>query len=454
MAGRISRRELMRMAGAAGLAAGLGSLAKPVVADEPPSVGGNFQGRVVQPKVIQSTATCPTLVDGKIVQPRRELSVLQQTDVLVVGGGPAGVVAAIAARRTGAEVTLVERYGHLGGLWTGGLVLVVLGHIAKGPKQVCMGIGEEMMRRLDKLDRAVIGRAPGVNPTVDAEVLKHVMVQMATEAGVKMFFHCWGVDVVMDGNRVCGAVFESKSGRQAILAKVVIDATGDGDLYASAGAEYERCKYSVGLVSRIGNLDHVDQSKAPKVKRGLGSATPVEGVNWVNMLGPEADALDVAELSRLEVNHRDFIWKSVEKLRATPGYEKVYLMETAPQIGVRVTRLLHGVKTVRFADFQAGTRLPDVVAVGGSWRGEHGEWDIPYGALVPRSNVENILAAGRCISCELKMADPVRVIPICWVTGHAAGVAAALAVKQGCPVRHVEVPQVQQILRQQEAYLG
>jgi len=453
MAGRISRRELMRMAGSAGLAAGLGGLARPVAADEPPSTGGSFQGRVLAPKVTHSTATCPTLVDGKIVQPRRELSVLHQTDVLVVGGGPAGVVAAIAARRTGADVTLVERYGHLGGLWTGGLVLVVLGHIAKGPKQVCMGIGEEMMRRLDKLDRAVIGRKPGVNPTVDAEALKHLMVEMATEAGVKMFFHCWGVDAVMEGNRVCGAVFESKSGRQAILAKVVIDATGDGDLYASAGAEYERCKYSVGLVSRIGNLDHVDK-KVSKPKRGLGSATPVAGVNWVNMAGPEADALDVAELSRLEVNHRDFIWKSVEKLRATPGYDQVYLMETAPQLGVRVTRLLHGVKTVRYADLQAGTRLPDVVGVGGAWRAEHGAWDIPYGALVPKTNVENILAAGRCISCELKMADPVRVIPICWVTGHAAGVAAALAVKQGCPVRHVEVPMVQRILRQQEAYLG
>jgi hypothetical protein len=388
------------------------------------------------------------------VQPPRELAVLHQTDVLVVGGGPAGVVAAIAASRAGAKVTLVERYGHLGGLWSGGLVLVVLGHIAKGPKQVCMGIGEEMMRRLDKLDRAVIGRKPGVNPTVDAEVLKHVMLDMANEAGVKMFFHCWGVDVVMDGNRVCGAVFESKSGRQAILAKTVIDSTGDGDLFAAAGAEFERCKYSVGLVSRIGNLDRVDKSKSPKPKRGLGSPTPIPGVNWVNMLGPEADALNVAELSELEIKHRDFIWKSVERLRATPGYEKVYLMETAPQLGVRVTRLLHGVKTVRFSDYAAGKRLPDVVAVGGAWEADHAEWDIPYGALVPKSKVENILAAGRCISYELKMADPVRVIPVCWVTGQAAGVAAALSVKAGCTVREVEVPKVQQILRQQEAYLG
>jgi hypothetical protein len=129
-------------------------------------------------------------------------------------------------------------------------------------------------------------------------------------------------------------------------------------------------------------------------------------------------------------------------------------METAPQLGVRVTRLLHGVKTVRYADLQANRRLPDVVGVGGAWHAEHIEWDIPYGALVPKSPVENILAAGRCISCELKMADPVRVIPVCWVTGQAAGVAAAVSVKDGCPVRAVDVPKVQKILRQQEAYLG
>ena len=104
-----------------------------------------------------------------MIQPRRELPLLHQTDVLVVGGGSAGVAAALAAKRAGADVTLVERYGHFGGLWTGGLVLIVIGHIVKGGKQVCLGIGEEIMRRLDKIDGGVINRRPGENPTVDAE---------------------------------------------------------------------------------------------------------------------------------------------------------------------------------------------------------------------------------------------------------------------------------------------
>jgi hypothetical protein len=446
---------LLRIMGASGLAAGLGATigGEPALADPPRPTSG-FTGSVIKDHVQQSTATCPTLVKGEVLQPVRKLTILDSTDVLVVGGGPAGVAAAIGARRAGAKVTLVERYNHFGGLWTGGLVLVVIGHMVKSGKQVCQGIGEEMMRRLDKLDRGVMNRKPGVNPTVDAEALKYVMVEMVQEAGVKAFLHCWGVDAVMDGDRVCGAVFESKSGRQAILAKVVVDATGDGDLFAAAGAEFEHCKYSAGLVSRIGNLDKVDTSKAlAKPKRGLGSATPIAGVNWVNMLGPEADGLDVAELSRLELAHRRAIWENVQKIRATPGYEQVALLETAPQLGVRVTRLLHGVKTVRYEDFKAGTRMPDVVAVGGGWKADVVEWQIPYGALVPKK-VDNILASGRCISCELKMADPVRVIPICWVTGHAAGVAAAVAVADKCLARQVEVAKVQRILRKQEAYLG
>ena len=457
MGTQYSRRDLIRLLGLSGVAAGLGSLTSPSLAPADEIIqSGGFTGSVVQPEVTQTTATCPTLVDGKVIQPRRELTVLHQTDVLVVGGGTAGVTAAIAARRAGAEVTLVERYGHLGGLWTGGLVLVVIGHIVKGGKQVCQGIGEEMLRRLDKMDGGIVNRKPGVNPTVDAEALKFVMAEMVQEAGVKTLLHCWGVDVVMDGTAVRGAVFESKSGRQAVLAKVVVDATGDGDLFAAAGAAYQRCKYNIGLVTRLGNIDKIDRQQAGQAKkpRGTGQATPAPGVNWVNMTGPLADGLDVTELSRLEMNHRHFIWQNLQKMRSTPGYEKVFLLETAPQLGVRVTRLLKGVKTLTMQDFKAGVRFNDVVAVGGAAACNHAEWQIPYGALLPRSHVENVLAAGRCISAELKMADMVRVIPICWITGHAAGAAAAVAVKDKCPVRDVDVGKVQEVLKGQEAYLG
>ena len=247
-------------------------------------------------------------------------------------------------------------------------------------------------------------------------------------------------------------MLESKSGRQAILAKIVVDASGDGDLLAAAGAEFEHRTHNVGLVSRVGNLDKIGgaQVKGKAESKTLGRHTPVEGVNWVNLLGPEVDGLDVATLTRLEMSHRKLIWKNLQKTRRTPGCEKVYLVETAPQLGVRITRVLAGLRTVMLADLKAGTKLPDVVGVGG---GNPMEWQIPYGALVP-VKVDNLLAAGRCISAELRMADLVRLIPNCLVTGQAAGVAAAVAIQDACRPRDVEVGKVQKILRQQEAYLG
>ncbi|NQU26425.1 MAG: FAD-dependent oxidoreductase, partial [Candidatus Nealsonbacteria bacterium] len=350
---------------------------------------------------------------------------------------------------------LVERYGHFGGLWTGGLVLLVIGHIVKGGKQVCQGIGEEMMRRLDKLDGAIVDRRPGVGPTVDAEAVKYLMVEMIEEAGVKVLLHCWGVDAIVNGNDVRGAVFESKSGRQAILAKNVVDATGDGDLFAAAGGRYQRRSHNVGLVTRVGNLDRIDGKSAAQVPKPkhLGRHTPVPGVNWVNMHGPEVDGLDVEVLTRMEMNHRKFIWRNMQKVRSTPGYDKVYLVETAPQLGVRITRVLKGLKTVTLADLRAGKKFPDSIGVGGASGGNHQQWQIPYGALVPEK-VDHLLAAGRCISAEMRMADLVRLIPNCFVTGQAAGVAAAVAVADACRPRDVDVNKVRKILIGQEAYLG
>jgi len=446
MADRFSRRDVMRLLGAAGLGA----------------AGGLGMGRAAGQTPGEARPAPAGLAGGKVIQPQRELPVLAETDVLVVGGGPAGVAAALAARRLGVRVTITERYGHFGGQWTGGLVLLLDGCYAKGPLLVTRGIGEEMCQRLEKMDRGIINRQPGKNATVDAEALKYLMVEMISAAGIEVFLHSWCADAIVEGHAVRGAVFESKSGRQAILAKAVVDATGDGDVFAAAGAEFEFMRYHIGLVHRLGNLDKVDKAKAaealkqvePKKRRLLtGSPTPIEGVNWVNMGGPESNALDVKELSRLELAHRKQIWKQVEQLRQTPGYEQVYLLETAPQLGVRMSRLLKGLAKLTWQGFKEERVWPDVVGVGGAWKGDHQAWQIPYGALVPVT-MDNILAAGRCISIEPRMADLVRVIPPCWVTGQAAGAAAALAVQERCLPRDLAVPKLQAVLKEQGAYLG
>ena len=216
------------------------------------------------------------------------------------------------------------------------------------------------------------------------------MVEMLQEAGVKIFLHCMGVDAIVDGPTVKGAVFESKSSRQAILAEQVVDATGDGDVFAAAGPAYEHIQFHIGLVCRIGNLDKVDQAKAKRAKRPrrLGAPTPIEGVNWVNMHGPDGDALDVADLTKMELEHRRQIWKDVQQIRKTPGYEKVYLVETGPQLGVRMSRLLAGVERLTFEDVRDGRRSSrtssEWAAIGGRPRIESASGKSPTASWFPR----------------------------------------------------------------------
>ena len=442
-------------------------------------VSSALANQAAEQSTTQTGAHVPaTLVDGKVVQPRRELPVLQKTSILVVGGGPAGTAAAFTAKRMGVDVTLVERYGYLGGLATGGLVLGIFPLYDRDKKQVIFGIGEELMKKLDVLKYGIIDRnkAP-VYPTIDAEAFKFVLADMVLDSGINAYLDCWGVDAIVDGKgAVRGAVFESKSGRQAILADIVIDCSGDGDIYAAAGAAFEKVKTNIGLISRIGNIDEVDMaigrgSEDPehpaigKPSEGrpskgrvndlnghAGNSTPAPHVNWLNMKGPVGDALDISDLTAMELKHRRGTWGNVEKLRQKPGDEQAYLAETAPQLGVRLSRLLDGVKKLKVEDIRGGAKFKDVIGYSGAYANAP-EFQIPYGSLVP-AKVENVLAAGRCISTDFQVGDITRLIPVCWVTGQAAGVAAALCIQDKCKPRNVNVAKLQNLLHQQGAYLG
>lgn len=458
----LNRRDWLKSLGLGASAAALGA-----VGLAPRDAAADFvtQKDKTTGKLLDGSQAVPCkLGESGVVRPSAVVPTISETDVLVVGGGPAGCVAAISAARAGAKTTLVERYGHFGGLATGGLVVHILGHWTKeGDKKVqaTQGIGEEMMKRLEDLPQGIVNRDFGRNPTLDAEAYKYLLVEMITEANIEVFLHSWAIDAIIDdepspetGNPVVrGVVIQTKLGPKAILAKQVIDATGDGDVFVPAGAAHTQRMYNIGLPYRIGNLDRAKPEKGGKRPRFLGDVTPVPGVRWVNMTGPSLDGVDVKVLSELELKHRKQIWKQVQEVRSTPGYEDVYLMETAPQIGVRVTRVIEGVATLKLDEARAGKKFDDCVGIGGAWHGDHIGWQIPFGALVPK-NVENILTAGRSISGEPLMSDVIRVIPNCWVTGHAAGAAAAIAVQDGTLARAVSIPKVRALLKEQKAYLG
>jgi len=404
-----------------------------------------------------------TLVDGRVVQPTREVPVFHETDVVVVGGGAAGVAAAVSAARNGAKVALVERSGSLGGLFTNGLVLIFVGNGVRedGKFRVCTkGFCQEFIERLEAMGPHCITPRPEEGrvwtPTADPEAAKVLMDRMVQEAGVDVFFHAWGVDVIQVGSNVRGIIFESKQGRQAILAKQIVDTTGDGDVYFQAGADYQQITHSIGFCYQIGGMDRLDPAKSPRVREFPCRANqPNRGYFWKNQKSVQGNGLSVRELSAAEFHHRREAWDFVERMRATPGYEAAYLASTCSQIGVRATRLMKGLASVAKNDTDVlnGAKRDDAVAVSGSEGCTRPEFAIPYGCLIPEG-VDNVLAAGRCISCAPDIIDRVRLFPVCFVTGHAAGVAAALAAKRGVSPREVDVLDIRRQLLAEGAYLG
>ena len=286
------------------------------------------------------------------------------------------------------------------------------------------------------------------------------MDQMIAEAKVEMFFHSWGVDVIQDGAKVLGVVFESKQGRQAILAKQVVDCTGDGDMFFAAGANYRQITHAMGFVTRLANIDRVTAKEPPKGPDGkkLEGVWPLRSneangtASWCSRLGPKGNGLDVRELSRAEVGHRKYWWETVRKMRATPGWEQVYIANTCSQIGPRNTRLLDSGLVVDRKMVENGYDCPDVVG----WMGSDGPHfkgvPVAYRSLVP-NGVENLLAAGRCIGAP-DSCDIYRLICPCFVTGEAAGIAAAMAAAKGVSPREVPVKELQKRLLAANVWLG
>ncbi len=379
-----------------------------------------------------------------VFEPGREINVIAEADVLVVGGGTAGLPAAVAAARLGADVLVLERYGYVGGASTGGLVITL-------PADRQGVITREIEERLQEVGGAAI--MDGGWLAWCPEMLKWLGLKMLEESEVRMLFHSWCVGCVVKDGKIDGVIVESKAGRQAIKAKVLVDCTGDADIAAFAGAPYVKGDDSgkmqeVTMMFMMSNLDEEKfksgkpLSKPPKrMHSRITNIYPGHLNVWGGRIG-DIDGTNPWDLTRAENELRKqvFEWELWAK-QNMPGCEEAYISMTSPQLGVRETRRIEGEYWLSKSDWDAKTIFTDHIGFA------YVDKSIPYRAILPQK-VDNLLVAGRCVSADRDILDPIRLIPPCMVTGYAAGMAAALSVQDDTPPRKLDIAKLQSSLRE------
>jgi succinate dehydrogenase/fumarate reductase flavoprotein subunit len=426
--------------------------------------------------------------------PSVEVPVAYEVDVLVVGGGPAGVGAAFAAARLGAKTLLVEQFNCLGGVATaGGHGHICLYSSWGTSERIVGGVIWEMAERVTKAGYGVHS-----NSATDFEVegMKLVLEQMAEECRCHLLYHSFFADALVEDGRVTGVIVQNKNGRQAIRARRVVDCTGDGDVAARAGCAYDVGDEETGfcqpmtLMFTIGGVDHEkvkafrknDYMLAHVWKKAQDDGfmrpfqscvmgwwwTPTRpdqyGVNFTHI--NHADSLKAEDLTRATLEGRKQAYETIAVYRKyVPGMENCYMISTPNTVGIRESRRIRGEYRLVKADLMAQREFPDSVGYGSFFidihntkgpgmdakthRPEKGfKYQIPYRILVPRG-VENLLVAGRCASTDHEALGSLRVMPQCGVMGQAAGAAAVLSLRADVSPRQVDVGALQGALREQ-----
>jgi len=441
-----------------------------------------------------------------IIEPSRPVPVYGEFDVVVVGGGPAGIMAASAAARAGCSTLLIERYGFLGGAGTAGGLSTFCGLHARtygADVRVIRGLADELLDRLAKLDglnAPHLTIADGIAAQAfDISAYKIAADELVTGSGARILFHAMAVGAVLrTPAEIDAVIIESKSGRQAVRGRFFIDASGDGDVAAWAGVPWEKAPPIDGmmypsLMFRINGVDVERAGPAPwrTVERLMDEAersgthtfprkkpivrpqrNPLEWRANLTQLrtadGGAIDGTDVDQLTLGELTGRQQALDAFTFIRdRTPGFEDSYIVDIAPQIGIRETRRIIGAYQLTEDDVLGCADFEDTIGVNGwpveshvagtvefRWqRHERGFNQLPFRIVVPPATA-NLYVAGRCASMTHGAQSAARVTGPCFVMGEAAGVAAGMALSAGVAGGRIDVPELQRRLEDQGAFLG
>ncbi|MES2786386.1 MAG: FAD-dependent oxidoreductase [Pseudomonadota bacterium] len=440
-----------------------------------------------------------------ITEPSRDTPVHGEYEVVVLGGGPAGIAAAVAASRAGRSTLLIERYGFLGGMGTAAGVTNFCGlhaNVHGDIRQVVHGVADELLSRIDRLGglnapHALFGKT--VAQAYDTAAYKIAADDLMVSSGVQLLFHALAAGVSMASPRAIDALFvETRSGRRAIRGRTFIDCSGDGDLAAWAGARYELGDGQGNMLypSTMFRLNGIDPERAgkawetiPKLMLQAESEgryrfprkTPIvrpqkSGIEWrvnltqlANAQGNAMNGIDAVELTEAELLGRKQIASVAGFLKEVPGFENAYIVDIAPQVGIRETRRVQGLYMLTESDVLDCASFDDTIGVNG-WPLElHLKGDVefrwpkipesrgfnhlPYRMTVP-PGLDNLWVAGRCASMTHEAQSAARVTGACFVMGQAAGTAAHLCLASGKNAATVDVAALQAKLEADGAYLG
>ena len=434
---------------------------------------------------------------GKQVTLQRQIPVRHEVDVFVAGGGPAGVAAALAAANQGAKVFLAERNACLGGMGTAGLLPLFM-PFSDGVNMLAAGVGEKILTRL----RQAGGTGPNSRVTIRAEVLKRVYDELLLQAGVKFTFRTSLIAVETNAERVSHVVLAAKSGLFAVKAAMFIDGTGDGDLAAWAGAPFEKGDEAGNVMA--GTLcslwadidwDKVYRGRRPSDESRLEDAFKdkvftVEDRHLPGMfrVGRHVGGGNIGHTFGLDSTDERSITQALIWARKSlleyeryykeylKGFEEMELVATASQLGCRESRRITGDYVLCLDDFKKRAVFDDEIGrysypvdihAAKSDKASYDEYardfknlrygkgesyGVPYRVLLPK-RLSNVLVAGRCVSSDRYIQSSIRVMPGCFITGQAAGVAAALAIEKRTDTRGFPVAELQARLKAAGAFL-